>query len=92
MSKMKIWHTVKGGSEVLTEDSVEKLSVPMRVKQIQTDGGFWTDTTFVPWSSITYVEFEKAPEDVKLAAKPGVAGAPPAPPAPPAPKAAYKSY
>jgi hypothetical protein len=67
MSKMKIYHTVKGGGEVVTADEVDKISVPMRVKQIQSDGGFWTDTSFIPWNSITYVEFDKAPED---AAKP----------------------
>lgn len=78
MSKMKIYHTVKGGGEVVTADEVDKLSVPVRVKQIQTDGGFWTDTSFIPWDSITYIEFEKTPADVPAKAP----GAPPAPPVP----------
>ena len=64
MSKMKIYHTVKGGGEVVTADEVDKLSVPVRVKQIQTDGGFWTDTSFIPWDSITYIEFEKTPGEL----------------------------
>ena len=59
MSKLKIYHTVKGGSEVSTEDTVEKVSATVRVKQIQADGGLWTDTSFIPWDSITYIEFEK---------------------------------
>jgi len=62
MSKLKIYHTVKGGSEVSTEDTVEKVSATVRVKQIQADGGLWTDTSFIPWSSITYIEFEKEAE------------------------------
>ena len=62
MSKLKIYHTVKGGSEVSTEDLVEKISAPVRVKQIQQDGGLWTDTSFIPWASITYIEFEKEVE------------------------------
>jgi hypothetical protein len=62
MSKMKIYHTVKGGSEVSTEDVVDKVSVHVRVKQIQSDGGLWTDTSFIPWTSITYIEFEKEAE------------------------------
>ena len=62
MSKMKIYHTVKGGSEVSTEDLADKISVHVRVKQIQNDGGLWTDTSFIPWTSITYIEFEKEAE------------------------------
>ena len=62
MSKLKIYHTVKGGSEVSTEDVVEKITAPVRVKQIQADGGLWTDTSFIPWASITYIEFEKEAE------------------------------
>jgi len=59
MSKLKIYHTVKGGSEASTEDLVDKISAPVRVKQIQSDGGLWTNDSFIPWASITYIEFEK---------------------------------
>lgn len=81
MSKLKIYHTIKGGAEVMTVDEAEKTNAAQRVKQIQADGGFWSNDTFIPWPSITYVEYVRTPDDAPApVAKPVAAAAAPIPP------------
>ena len=73
MSSLKIYHTVKGGEQVMTHDVVDKVSGPIRLKQIQSDGGFWSGDThpvFIPYNAITYIEHEKSVDDA-----PAVTGA-----------------